>query len=129
MNSKESVYPSDWFKIGDREIKRARNLLDLQDIEGACFNLQQAIEKYLKGYLLSQGWQLRRIHDLDTLLNEALTYDNSFEFFRPACQKITQYYVEDRYPFTAASELTGKEAEESFAIAEALIKKIQTLVT
>jgi HEPN domain-containing protein len=118
----------DWFRIGDKELLRARNLLNLEDAEGACFNIQQAVEKYLKGYLISQGWKLRRIHDLETLLNEALTYDVSFESFRPACQKITQYYVEDRYPFTATSELTEKEAQESFTIAEALIKKIQTLI-
>ena len=61
MKYEESDYPQDWFRIGDKEFKRSKNLLGLGDIEGAGFNIQQAVEKYLKGYLLSQGWRLRRI--------------------------------------------------------------------
>lgn len=52
MRREESRYPQDWFRIGDKELKRARNLLNLGDLEGAGFNIQQAVEKYLKGYLL-----------------------------------------------------------------------------
>lgn len=70
MKREESRYPQDWFRVGDKELMRAQNLLNLEDLEGAGFNIQQAVEKYLKGYLLSQEWQLRRIHDLEVLLNE-----------------------------------------------------------
>lgn len=82
MRREESRYPQDWFRIGDKELKRARNLLNLGDLEGAGFNIQQAVEKYLKGCLLSQGWELRRVHELEVLLNEAIIYDPSFEQFR-----------------------------------------------
>lgn len=82
MKREESRYPQDWFRVGDKELMRAQNLLNLEDLERAGFNIQQAVEKYLKGYLLSQEWQLRRIHDLEVLLNEALVYDSSFEEFR-----------------------------------------------
>jgi len=58
MARKESLDPSAWFGIGDKELKRARLLLGADDLEGAGFNLQQAVEKYLKGYLLSRGWKL-----------------------------------------------------------------------
>lgn len=127
MRREESHYPKDWFRIGDKDLQRAQNLLHLRDLEGAGFNIQQAVEKYLKGYLLSVGWQLRRIHDLETLLNEAIAYDPSFEEFRAACQKITQYYVEERYPFTVTSKLTRKEIEKSLAIAEEIIEKIKKM--
>jgi HEPN domain-containing protein len=49
MKKDESLYPKDWFRIGAKELKRAENLLKLDDLEGAGFNIQQAIEKYLKG--------------------------------------------------------------------------------
>jgi HEPN domain-containing protein len=52
MQREESRYPNDWFKIGDKELRRAEYLLDTSDIEGASFNIHQAVEKYLKGYLL-----------------------------------------------------------------------------
>lgn len=128
MRREESRYPKDWFRIGDRELRRAQNLLRLGDLDGAGFNLQQAIEKYLKGYLLAQGWEFRRIHDLETLVNEAIIYDPSFEEFRAACQKITQFYIEERYPFTVSSELSEEEIKESLAITERLIEKIRVLV-
>jgi len=31
MQYKESVYPNDWFRIGDQELIRAKNLLELED--------------------------------------------------------------------------------------------------
>lgn len=125
MRREESRYPQDWFRIGDRELKRAHNLLHLGDLEGAGVNIQQAIEKYLKGYLLGRGWELRRIHDLETLLNEAIVYDSSFEAFRAACQKISQYYLEERYPFTIHSELNESEIKESLESAENIVRKIR----
>ena len=72
MKFEESRCPRDWLSIGDRELKRARNLLSSEDMEGAGFNIQQAIEKYLRGCLLSHGWELRRIYNLDVLLRACL---------------------------------------------------------
>ncbi len=125
MRREESHYSKDWFRIGDREPKRARYLLHGGDLEGAGFNIQQAVEKYLKGYLLFKGWELKRIHNLETLMNDAIRYDPSFEEFIAACQKMTQYYLEDRYPFMVASVLTEDEIRESLSVAESIIAKIK----
>lgn len=81
----------------------------------------------MKGFLLSKGWKLRRVHDLETLLNEVLDYDPSFEEFRQECLKITDYYLEERYPFTVASELTAEEVNKSLQTARKMIEKISTL--
>ncbi len=124
MRRSESLYPEDWFRVGARELKRAENLLGLNDLDGAGFNIQQAVEKYLKGFLLSKGWKLRRVHDLETLLNEVINHDASFEEFRQECLKITDYYVEERYPFTVASELTEEEVGNSLDIAKRMIDMI-----
>jgi hypothetical protein len=34
------------------------------DGEGAALFLQQALEKYLKAFLLQHGWKLKKIHTL-----------------------------------------------------------------
>lgn len=128
MERKESQYPRDWLRIGDKEIERARNLLKLGDLEGAGFNIQQAVEKYLKGFLLSKGWELKKIHNLETLINEAVNYEPSFEEYRASCQKITQYYVEERYPFTTASTLTDDEIKESLVAAESILQRVKSLI-
>jgi len=126
MRREESGYPQDWFRIGERELRRAENLLAIGDLEGAGFNIQQALEKYLKGYLLGRGWKLRRIHDLETLLNEAVVFDPQLEEFREECRKITQYYLEERYPFTVSSELTRAEVEESLTAAKRMIDRLRS---
>ena len=77
MKPKESMYPADWLRIAEKDITRVHQLLTLHDPEAAGFYLQQAVEKFLKAFLLSNGWALQRIHDLDPLLNEALTFDGS----------------------------------------------------
>ena len=124
MKRQESQYPEDWFRVGEKELKRASFLLAGTDLSGAGFNIHQAVEKYLKGYLLSRGWELRRIHDLEALLNEAVTHDAAFESFRAACLKMNQYYLEERYPFTVPSELTEGEIKESLEAAEKLIQEV-----
>jgi len=48
MKRNESRYPEDWFRIGARELRRAENLFQLDELEGAWFNVQQAVEKTLK---------------------------------------------------------------------------------
>ncbi len=40
MPRKESLYPKDWFRIGEKEIQRAENLLRFEDLEGAGFNIE-----------------------------------------------------------------------------------------
>jgi HEPN domain-containing protein len=68
MQHEESLYPADWLRIAEKDLKRVERLLGEGDPELAGFCLQQAVEKFLKAFLLSKGWQLRRIHNLDTLL-------------------------------------------------------------
>ena len=87
------------------------------------------MEKHLKGFLLSKGWQLRRIHDLEALLNHAIGYDPSFEPFRADCQKITRYYVRERYPTSIPSGYTADEMHQSLDAAQKLVAHINRLRT
>jgi len=111
MKKRESLLPHDWFRKGDLDIRRSKILIDNDDPEGAAFHLQQAIEKYLKGYLISRGWKLERIHDLENLLDYAVDYHKEFEEFRSLCQEVTEYYIEERYPLLMTSELTKDEVQ------------------
>lgn len=126
MLHEDSVNPKDWFRIGDKEIRRVEILLNAGDLEGAGFNIQQALEKYLKGYLLSKGWKLRKTHNLIPLLNEVIVYEPSFSAYIDPCQKITQYYVEERYPSFIESKLSAEEIAESLRIAKEIIERVRT---
>lgn len=83
------------------------------------------MEKYLKGYLIGKGWRLVRIHDLEDLLDYALDYNTEFEEFRPLCQEVTEYYVEERYPFLISSGITEDEVKPKIETAKQFIVKIK----
>lgn len=54
MKNRESLLPKDWFHKGYLDMRRAEILLENNDSSGATFHLHQALEKYLKGYLIGK---------------------------------------------------------------------------
>lgn len=122
--AKESVLPLDWVKEAEKDINRVRIMLQAQDFGDAGFHLQQAVEKYLKAYLLSKGWELEKSHDLVKLINYAIKYNPQFNDFVSLCETVTEYYIEERYPFIIKSELTKVEIEENLERAKVLINQI-----
>jgi HEPN domain-containing protein len=125
MPPKESRYPKDWLVLAEKDLARVKRSLRDQDPGLAGFCLQQAVEKLLKAFLLSKSWKLRRIHDLEALLDDAVAHDPSLDEFRGVCQKITNYYVVERYPLAIETELTEKEVRASLEAAERLIEKLR----
>lgn len=112
-DKKDSPYPLDWFAKGGSDLEAAGTLVGSGNLGVAAFHIQQAIEKYLKGYLLSKGWKLRRIHDLEKLLDEAVLRRPGLEKFRSLCQVAAEYYIEERYPSLVSSELNSRELKEA----------------
>jgi len=128
MQRDESSYPADWLLIADKDLGRAKMLIAEKDPELAGFCLQQSIEKFLKAFLLSHRWQLRRIHNLDALLDDAIAYDASLENFRSVCQKITAFYLVERYPFVVESGITGEDVRACLEEVDGLIEKLRVEV-
>ena len=91
----------------------------------AGFCLQQALEKFLKAFLLSKGWNLRRIHNLDARLDDTIEYDSTLEEFRGVCQKVTVFYISERYPFVIESGITKKDVLLSLDESNKLIKRLR----
>ena len=126
MSASESLNPTDWFRKGDDDLRVAELLLRENEPLGiAAMLIQQGTEKYLKGYLLSKGWGLRRIHSLEELIRAATPHDARFASFLPACRKMNAYYIEGRYPLLSATPLTKEEVSQSLTDAKALVALIQ----
>lgn len=125
VNKEESLYPKDWLKIAKKDWNRIKLRLRENDIEDAAVHLQQALEKYLKGYIISKGWKLQKTHDLRGLLVEAIKYNAELENYLSLCQEVSAYYFEERYPFFISKELTKKEVEEAYEFAKELVKKLE----
>lgn len=91
-------YPSEWLEKAEQDLRRVSRRLAESDTEDAAFHLQQAVEKFLKGFLISTGWKLRKIHDLEALLDDAVQIAPPLESYRKLCQEVTGYYLTERYP-------------------------------
>lgn len=101
MQPEEQVSET-WRRIARQDWQRLHLLLNAGDGPGAGLFLQQALEKFLKGYLIGRGWQLRKTHELDRLLDAADTYDPALLAFRPLCARVSTYHLVERYPTAAA---------------------------
>ncbi len=92
-----------------------------------CFLCQSAAEKYLKGYLVAQGWELEKTHDIVALLALCADYDEAFAELREEGVVLNEYIAAGRYPGDLAHEMIGEaEAEEAVLSAsriEAVVKR------
>ena len=91
--------PADWFFAARDRLRGAdttweRNGLTLSGIE----LLQEAVERYLKSYLIAKGWSLDRTHDLRKLLSEAMTYDPAWTGFQALADELTDDFFAQHYP-------------------------------
>lgn len=75
--------PDDWMFLAKERLHAA----DLLQIAGVASLsgielLQESVERFLKGILVSHGWQLERIHDLNRLLDLATAHRADFRRFQ-----------------------------------------------
>ena len=62
----------EWLQIARKDWRCAERNLKDRDSEAGGFFLQQSLEKYLKAFLIKRNWNLRKIHELDALLERSL---------------------------------------------------------
>ena len=89
-----------------------------------CFLCQSAAEKYLKGYLIAQGWELEKTHDLVALLTRCVDYEGRFATLREGGAVLNEYIIAGRYPGDVAYEAIG--AEEAVAIVRRISDAVQS---
>lgn len=122
--TRKGRYPREWIQKAAEDFRRVPRRLAEGDIDDAAFHLQQALEKYLKGFLLSQGWTLKKVHDLEALLDDAVTYDRQLEEYRPLVQQVTGYYLIERYP-TVEEGPTKADVRSAYQRAQRLVKGLR----
>jgi len=125
MKPEESIYPQDWLRIAEKDFARVQTMLNADDAEAAGFYLQQAVEKFLKAFLLSKEWRLLRIHDLEPLLNAALEFEPSFEEYRETLQLITGFYFVERYPVLLETGITEEDVRNALGRIRPMVKSIR----
>jgi len=113
-----------WLKKADVDLRISKELLDLNEEPWSItFHAQQAIEKYLKAYLVYKQVKFKKTHNILKLLDLCINEDKEFEKLKELdLEGFSEYATEFRYP--SYSEPTLEEAEEAIRIAE----KVRELV-
>jgi len=116
----------EWFSRGEKDFEEAKFLFNQnRPLEHVALFLHQAVEKYLKGFLINNGWELEKTHDLVKLVRDATKFDKSFEEFIPLMEEMVGYYIESRYPVGYLVEYMKKEIEKSAQDSQAFITFIK----
>lgn len=117
------------FENGDADLANAHLILNNPQAEGlfgiACFHCHQAVEKYLKGYLLLNGGQPPLIHDLKLLLDGCVKFDGTLSRLDGDCRDLGPYYIETRYEPGAPGDFDESEARTAYQKAEGIIDAIK----
>lgn len=108
----------------EHDLLSAQRLLEIEPLilDTACFRCQQAIEKYLKAYLIYNGVDIQKTHDIIALLDRSANFDPVFATIDP--MDINAYAVNGRYP-DANLMPSKKEAESYYQLAI----QVKSLVT
>ncbi|MDD5674731.1 MAG: HEPN domain-containing protein [Chitinivibrionales bacterium] len=112
-------YLAGWLEKAAMDITAARHLRKTSDAsaltETICFHCQQAVEKYLKAFLVSKNISFKKIHNLEVLLQMCVSADTDFNTLDMG--NLSDYAVTVRYPGHAYSP-TINDADQSLLLAD-----------
>lgn len=125
----DETNPQDWFDSG-RERLHVSDLAFAADGHAGMTTmelLQEAAERYFKGWLISQGWTLVRTHDLSRLLHEAELLETRFSAYTEYADDLTQAFLHSHYP-GGDPDLVGQDYQQLREATTTLVKLMQETV-
>jgi HEPN domain-containing protein len=95
----DETNPQDWFCLARERLAAADAVRQACGAGSSAVELlQEAVERYLKGFLIASGWPLQKIHNLSTLLDAAIQRDARFREYADLCESLTAQFWEQHYP-------------------------------
>lgn len=117
----------DWLFFAKENLLFAKSGMkeDFSPFHTICFLCQGSAEKYLKAFLLWNGWKLKKTHDMSELVELCCEYDKSFAQFFSECELLNEYISKARYPNDLAIEhIAEKQAKEAIEAAEKIERHV-----
>ena len=93
----------DWATLM-REYRARKN----PNYDAVCFHAQQCGEKYLKARLQEASIVIKKIHDLEIILNDVLSVEPTWTNLKISSDTLTIYAVKFRYPGDSADKFEAK---------------------
>jgi len=120
----------EWIQKADEDYGFASSGLESTEYFGQiCFHFQQAAEKYLKAFIVSNKLNFRPVHNLLELLSICSQADPEIQQLEKACRFLNPFYIDTRYPvhwpvaYDKNSALDAKKMTEE--IRDWVIKSIE----
>lgn len=131
MKNNNSFNPKDWIKIANQDLALAQIIF--QDIDEAysayaCFLCEQAVEKYLKAFLIKHKGKVEqkdKTHRLLYLANQCKKYNLDLQNYQIDLITLTELYTPTRYPGIIKGKLLKEDAKEAIKSAKKVIKHIK----
>jgi len=129
MDSRKQVLAKEWFYSGESDFLYAEVGLKQKDIfPQVAFLSQQVAEKFLKGFLIANAIEPPRVHDLPKLLDECIKLNPKLEKIRDACELLTGFYSETRYP-PDIPEYSKEDIEKAFNSAKFVKETVEEQIS
>jgi len=121
-----------WHIKADNDLQTAENEFKAEQTvtDSICFHSQQAVEKYLKSYLVAIQQSYKYTHNITDILGNCISIDKDFKLLEFALM-LTQYSVEIRYPddfYIPELEEARNAYEIALKVKEFVLKKISELI-
>lgn len=121
---------SQWIEIAERNLLTAKQGLEAKTLvtDTVCFHCQQAVEKYLKAFLVKHQIEFPKTHSIMLLLNLCSSVDKSFKDELSEADSLTDYAVEIRYPddwYEPTLEETKRAYEIALKVKDFVFKKLK----
>jgi HEPN domain-containing protein len=128
MDQNNKILAKEWFDSAKSDFLYAEIGLK-QDIvfPQVAFLSQQIAEKSLKGFLVFNHVNPPRIHELPKLLFECIKINSALANLQDACELLSGFYIETRYP-PDMPEYSKMEIAEALQNARLIKEKIEFLI-
>jgi|SRR5882672_7056536 len=121
----DETNPNDWFLFASDRLKSADRLWQAEGLTMSGIELlQEAVERYLKGYLIANGWRLERTHDLKSLMDDATRFESQFKGFGNFAIELAEDFFAQHYPGGDLTDV-GKNYENLRQKAGDMVQLIQ----
>lgn len=98
MTEAEAKHLNQWIEKAEHDVIAAKLIIDHQPIilDIACFHCQQAVEKFLKTFLVFKNVEFPRTHNLDLLIQSCSEHHAGFGVID--LKNLEDFAVRGRYP-------------------------------
>jgi len=131
MNEETKNYVRQWIAKAGDDLIVIDKLTQFEVIatSAVCFHCQQVVEKYLKAFLIANGVEIRKTHNIEFLLAECEEFDSDFSLIDP--KDLNDFGVDIRYPgdiYSPTIEETLEHKQIALEVKELVEQKLKLLI-